>query len=134
MTRTAANANPEAVYPPAPREHDFGNGVTVTLPTPDTALLRLTEYLNQRLGFTEDGYRNPTDDPFLADLALVLTQASTAIGTLEVMTTGAFASTADKPVYAGGVVSEGNRIYTPQEAACNAMEQIREFEKRSIRA
>lgn len=123
----ATTPNPDAVYPsspPEPHTYTLDNGTVITVSMPDSALSRLTDYLNERLGFGEDGDRNPSNDPFLADVNTLVRQASLALATLEVMSTGAFTSTDDKPVYAGGVVSPGNRIFTPQEAARNTVESI----------
>lgn len=55
-------------------------------------------------------------------------QLMNAVSTLEVIASGRFTSTDKEPTYAGGVVSPGNRIYTPAEAARNALGHIADEE------
>lgn len=110
-------ANAEAVYPPVIPEHY------------DTAANRINQHLVERFGLTDDGSLGAVDDPFYEDVMKVLKQAQIAIATLQVMKQGSFNSDPE-PKYAGGVVSENCRIFTPVEAAGNTLEQIQVIEKK----
>lgn len=74
------------------------------------------------------GEQEPQPTAEQADLSVLLLQHVHALATLEAIASGRFTSTDENPQYAGGVVSPGNRIYTPQEAATNVLQQIREIE------
>lgn len=87
---------------------------------PDSALDRLGAWF-------ETNYPNAAkiDDPFLADVRLALAQASMGFMAMQLAVEGKFSSCEHEPKYAGGVVSEGNRIYTPAEGMAVQLELIR---------
>lgn len=88
------------------------------------AFLRITE----KYGFDETTRElNKITDS--ADLEVFLLSYSLmyALGSLTSISGGFFKSTDDKPVYAGGVESPGNRIYTPAEGAAHSLEAIDKF-------
>lgn len=70
------------------------------------------------------GDLSPHSNPFFADLVTLIHQHMHALATLESIAAGSFTSTEDNPQYAGNIVSEGNRIFTPQEAAQNALDAM----------
>lgn len=88
---------------------------------------RLRTLIAAKFGFDEEGNYAPITDPLLADVAELIRQYSKAVAILEAISTGAFTSTETEPKYAGGVVSEGNRIFTPKEAAEKAITAIKNF-------
>ena len=102
-------------------ETDLGVGVE--------ARGRLSAHLQALVGFdNKTKVTNPITDPRDKDISTVLAQYKYALAALEAIATGVFPSTDENPQYAGGVVSPGNRIYTPAEAAKNALEAIKRIE------
>jgi hypothetical protein len=71
---------------------------------------------------------NPITDPADREIFSLAWALMNAHGSLGTIASGAFKSTEDKPVYAGGVVSPGNRIFTPAEGAQHALERLVEIE------
>lgn len=124
MSQSVAPAVPSAVYPPAGKRYDIaGKPFTYEYPT---ALQRLTAYIGDVYGYTEEGNWNLAEvtDPFMLDLVTLIKQAGVAIGSVEATAVGAYASCEHDVKYAGGNVSDGNRIYTPQEAALKTLKDI----------
>jgi len=73
------------------------------------------------------GDMNPTPPPFFKDLTVLMRQYITGCRVLELIAKGSYSSTDEKPQYAGGNVSPGNRIYTPAEGAAYALKDIKAF-------
>lgn len=117
-------------YPPAGHTFEVA-GEKFTVPY-TSAYQRLHAFIGDTYGYDEDGRWNVSDvtDPFMADIITLLKQAGTAISAVEATAMGALTSCEHEAQYAGGNVSEGNRIFTPQESAARAMKEIREAESK----
>lgn len=66
-------------------------------------------------------------DPFVKDVAVLAFKYSHLLLTMKLIAEGRFSSTDENPQYAGGNVGPGSRIYTPQEAAQNVLDEINKF-------
>ena len=93
----------------------------------ETPHTRLQTLIEAKFGFDDEGNYAPITDPLLADVAKLIRQYSRALATLEAIATGTFTSTETEPKYAGRVEHEGNRIFTPKEAAEHAVVAIKNF-------
>ena len=105
----------------------FSDNEVVPIGVADTPVERLRDFLFAKFGFNADGELNEITDQFHADLFKVIQQYAKAQSFTEVTAMGRFSSTDENPQYAGGVVSDGNRIFTPQEAAIKTLESIKEI-------
>lgn len=119
-----------AVYPPVERTMEFG-GMEFTVPN-RTAYDRLTNYVTDVCGYDEEGRWDlaKITDPLLLDVVIILKQAALAIGAVEAAAVGAYASCEHDVKYAGGNVSEGNKIFTPQEGAAGVLKKILELDSK----
>jgi hypothetical protein len=72
---------------------------------------------------------NPIADPQDRIVLQLSWQLMNAHASLTSIAGGSYQSTDTDPVYAGGVVSPGNRIYTPAEGAEHVLKHIDELEK-----
>lgn len=114
--------SPIDIYPVTKTAHF--DEVAVDLGAGKTPQQRITDFIVAKFGYDEDGKVNPITDPFLADVYAVASQYAIVVATVGSIATGTFTSTENEPQYAGGVISEGNRIFTPREAASNALEAL----------
>lgn len=92
------------------------DGETITSAVGDDAATRIKDF------FAANGTTTPP--AFIADLKMVLTEHAILSATMRSISHGSFASTDKDPVYVGDVVSESSRVFTPQEAAVNALDMI----------
>lgn len=88
--------------------------------TSNTAWERLHDFTNAKQAEAGSG----NQDLFLTDVNTLVQQYMTALAALEVIAAGRLTSTDENPKYAGGVADERNRIFTPQEAALNALKEM----------
>lgn len=104
------------------------DGMELQLPAPSAAMDRMRDYFADRYGHAKDGSLNPEykEDPMMKDIFLIMYQANVATAALEAIAQGAFTSCEHESQYAGDIVSNGNRIYTPQEGALNALKTMKD--------
>jgi hypothetical protein len=104
------------------------DGESIQIPAPANALGRMQAYFADRYGYEKDGSLNPAykEDPMMRDIFLIMYQLNMATASLEGIAQGTFTSCEHESQYAGGVVSSGNRIYTPQEGAMNALNDMKD--------
>jgi hypothetical protein len=100
---------------------------TLEIGAQENASDRVKDYLFVKAGVNAEGYLNPIADPFLKDVQKLSAEHAILLASLEIIAMGKFTSTDKEPQYAGGVVSPGNRIFTPQEAAKNALEMLKQI-------
>lgn len=72
---------------------------------------------------------SPIPEALRQDLAAMAIQFSYLQMCVALIADGKYSSTEENPVYAGGVVSPGNRIFTPQEAAKITLETVAVYNK-----
>lgn len=70
---------------------------------------------------------SPLPEALRKDLAAMTIQFEHLQMCVNLIAEGRYSSTDENPTYAGGVVSPGNRIFTPQEAAKNVLETLAAF-------
>lgn len=124
MSQSSAPVTPTVAYPPVGKRLDI-NDEEFTYEYP-TAHQRLSAYIGDVYGYNEEGNWNLAEvtDPFMLDLITLIKQAGEGIGSVEITAMGAYASCEHEAKYAGNQVSDGNRIYTPQEAALKTLQRI----------
>jgi len=84
---------------------------------------RLKDFIAATAGRDSEGNLNPIEDPLLKDVAVLVQRYATIMATMSVIADGKFTSTDTEPQYASGVVHPSYRIFTPQEAAKQALER-----------
>lgn len=72
---------------------------------------------------------SPIPEALRRDLAAMTIQFAHLQMCVNLIAEGKYSSTDENPVYVGGVVSSGNRIFTPQEAAKMTLESVATFNK-----
>lgn len=70
-------------------------------------------------------------DEFIGDIRLVSVCYSHLLLAVKMIADGKYSSCAHEAQYAGGVVSEGNRIFTPAEGASNVLKTVKELTEKA---
>jgi len=91
-----------------------------------TPVDRLRDLIAATMISNGDSSTTQLADPLLKDVAALISQLSIAQLTLGAIAEGKFPSTDKDPQYAGGVASASSRIFTPQEAAANAVADMKD--------
>lgn len=91
----------------------------------ETPLARIQDFITATVGYDAQGNFNKNSDPFLADVMKLIFQSSTAEAGLALIATGTLPPSDAEPQYAGGIISEGNRLFTAPEVAANTLNTIK---------
>lgn len=120
LTYTSVDSYPVGATIPIP-------GLDESLDIPASALpsTRIQDFLTAIV----QQQSSPLPEALRQDLAAMTIQFLHLEQTMKLIAEGVYSSTDENPVYASGVVSPGNRIFTPKEAAQLALETVANYNK-----
>jgi len=88
---------------------------------------RVQDFIFAKVKEAPDGRIDKNTDPFIKDVAALSYKYMHLVATMEAIAAGKFPSTDKTSQYVGNSVSARSRLYTPQEAANNVLNEMKKF-------